>query len=136
MSERWLEHTDDVLRGAGLRTSAGRTAVIELLAREPCLLTAPQVAERLRDEVSTATVYRALDTLHAHGLVRRFDAADGPGRYERADPSGHHHHHVVYDDGSVEPFADDQLERELEQLAGRLGLRLTAHDVVLYAERG
>ena len=32
-SKRWLEHANEVLRGAGLRASAGRTAVVDLLGR-------------------------------------------------------------------------------------------------------
>ena len=47
---------------------------------------------------STATVYRALETLHEFGLVRRFDAGEGVARYEPVDPSGDHHHHIVFDD--------------------------------------
>lgn len=136
MSEHWLAHTGAVLSAAGLRASAGRTAVIELLAREACLLSGQEIIDRLRGRASAATVYRALDTLHAHGLVRRFDAADGASRFERADPSGEHHHHVVYDDGTLEPFADAQIERAIVELADRLALELTGHDVVLRARRG
>ena len=69
---RWVQHSSDVMRGAGLRTSAGRSAVVELLGRQSCLLTAQEIADRLREEGSagsTATVYRALETLHELGLV-------------------------------------------------------------------
>jgi Fe2+ or Zn2+ uptake regulation protein len=106
----WLEHTDAVLRGAGLRSTAGRSAVVEHLARQRCLVTAQEIVDALRGDehhsASTATVYRALETLHDFGLVRRFDAGEGVARYEPVDPSGDHHHHVVYDDGSVEAFED------------------------------
>jgi Fur family transcriptional regulator, ferric uptake regulator len=135
VNERWLAHADEVLRGAGLKTSPGRTAVVELLAREGCLVGAQEVAERLRGTASQATVYRALDTLHAFGLVRRVDAGDGTGRFELADPSGAHHHHVVFEDGTVEPFADAQLEAAFAGLAGRLGVELTGHEVILRARR-
>jgi Fur family transcriptional regulator, ferric uptake regulator len=84
---------------------------------------------------STATVYRALETLHEFGLVRRFDAGEGVARYEPVDPSGDHHHHVVYDDGSVEAFSDGRLEAALEDIGERLGLDLTGHDVILRARR-
>jgi Fur family transcriptional regulator, ferric uptake regulator len=135
MSADWRGHADDVLRGAGLKASAGRSAVIDLLARETCVLTPQQVVARLDGTASQATVYRALDTLQAYGLVRRFDAGDGLGRYEVVDPSGEHHHHVVFDDGAVEPFADAQLEAALAGVGERLGLRLTGHEVILRARR-
>lgn len=133
----WLEHSNEVLRGAGLRSSAGRTAVVELLGRQSCLLTAQEIADRLRADGSagsTATVYRALETLHELGLVRRFDSGEGIARYEPVHPSGDHHHHVVMEDsGDVVPFADEELERAIEGLGERLGLVITSHDVILRA---
>jgi len=135
VNERWLAHADDVLGRAGLRISGGRTAVIELLAREPCGLSPQEVVDRLRGVASQATVYRALDTLQAYGLVRRFDAGNGVGRFELEDPSGAHHHHVVFDDGSVTPFDDAELEAVLDAVGRRLGIELTGHDVVLRARR-
>jgi Fe2+ or Zn2+ uptake regulation protein len=135
--DSWLEHANEVLRGAGLRASAGRSAVVELLGRQSCLLTAQEIADRLRETHSagsTATVYRALETLHELGLVRRFDSGEGVARYEPVDPSGEHHHHIVMEDsGDVVPFEDEQLERAIEGLGDRLGLRVTSHDIILRA---
>ena len=135
----WLEHTDAVLRGAGLRTTAGRSAVVEHLARQRCLVTAQEIVDALRGDehasASTATVYRALETLHEFGLVRRFDAGEGVARYEPVDPSGDHHHHIVFDDGAVEAFSDRELESAFEGLGERLGVDLTGHDVILRARR-
>jgi Fur family ferric uptake transcriptional regulator len=132
--KRWVKHSNDVLRGAGLRASAGRSAVIELLGRQSCLLTAQEITDHLRNEGSagsTATVYRALETLHELGLVRRFDS-EGLARYEPVDPSGDHHHHIVLDEtGDVVPFDDDELERAIAGLGQRLGLIVTSHDVIL-----
>jgi len=135
---RWLEHSQLVLRGAGLRASAGRSAVVELLARQSCLLSAQDISDQLRAEGSrgsSATIYRALETLHELGLVRRFDA-DGVARYEPVDPSGDHHHHIVMEgSGDVVPFEDDELERAIEGLGERLGMVVTSHDVILRARR-
>ncbi len=136
--DRWLEHTDEVLRGAGLRASAGRSAVVALLGRQRCLLSVQEIADELRaagSPGSTATIYRALETLHELGLVRRFDSGDG-ARYEPVDPSGDHHHHVVLEDsGDVVPFEDAELERAIEGLGERLGMTVTSHDVILRARR-
>ncbi len=134
--KRWLEHSQLVLRGAGLRASAGRSAVVELLGRQSCLLSAQEISDQLRAEGSrgsSATVYRALETLHDLGLVRRFDS-DGIARYEPVDPSGDHHHHIVMEDsGDVVPFEDAELERAIEGLGERLGMVVTSHDVILRA---
>jgi Fur family ferric uptake transcriptional regulator len=132
--KRWMQHAGAVLRGAGLRTSAGRAAVVELLGRQSCLLTAQEISEQLRAQGSagsTATVYRALETLHELGLVRRFDS-DGIARYEPVDPSGDHHHHIVLEQsGDVVPFDDAELERAIAGIGQRLGLVVTSHEVIL-----
>jgi Fe2+ or Zn2+ uptake regulation protein len=134
--KRWMQHSSTVLRGAGLRTSAGRTAVVELLGRQSCLLTAQEIADQLREQGSagsTATVYRALETLYDLGLVRRFDS-DGLARYEPVDPSGEHHHHIVLEpNGDVVPFDDAELERAIAGIGHRLGLVVTSHEVILRA---
>lgn len=138
VNERWLEHAERRLNAAGLRSGAGRVAVIELLAREGrCLVTPQELVARLRETGtgSNATVYRALETLHGLGLVHRVDGRDGVARYEIADPDDHHHHYVDEDAGAVLPFRDDDLERAVAAAADRLGLRLTGHDVILRGVR-
>jgi len=128
-----------VLRGAGLRASAGRNAVVEVMAKHGCLMSAHDIQEELRDDAersaSTATVYRALETLHEYGLVRRFDSGEGLARFEPVDPTGEHHHHIVFDDGEVRAFEDPELERVIDRLGERLGVDLVGHDVVLRAKR-
>jgi Fur family ferric uptake transcriptional regulator len=99
-------------------------------------VTAQEIVDALRGDehhsASTATVYRALETLHEFGLVRRFDAGEGVARYEPVDPSGDHHHHIVLEpSGDVVPFDDAELERALAGVGQRLGLVVTSHEVIL-----
>jgi Fur family ferric uptake transcriptional regulator len=111
--------------------------VIEVLAGESCVLSAQDVLERVAGRggpgANLATVYRALDTLHALRLVQRLDAGDGTARYERVLPGGEHHHHVLFPNGEIRPFEDDDLEAAIHGLADRLGIELAGHDVVLHA---
>lgn len=131
----WREHTEARLRAAGHRSGSGRRAVIEVLARHGCLMTANDILAELRGRdrrIGFATVYRALETLSEIGAVRRVDPGTGSAAYEPVDPSGDHHHHVVCDRcGDVAAFADDQLERTIEQLSRRLGREIESHEVVL-----
>ncbi|WP_210493129.1 transcriptional repressor [Patulibacter sp. SYSU D01012] len=136
--DRWLEHASQRMTAAGLRAGAARTAVVETLAREgQCLLTAAEIADRLRGASagSIATVYRVVDELSELGLLHRYDGRDGVARFEIADPDHHHHHVVDEATGAVEPFADDELERAIAGVAARLGYELTGHDVVLRGRR-
>jgi Fur family ferric uptake transcriptional regulator len=131
----WRDHAEVRLREAGHRSGRGRRAVIAVLSRTGCLMTASDILAELRDEhaeIGFATVYRALETLETLGLVRRVDAGTGSAAYEPVDPSGEHHHHVVCDRcGDVTAFEDDALERTIEELSRRLGHRIESHEVVL-----
>ena len=131
----WREHAEARLRAAGHRSGSGRRAVIEVLARHGCLMTASDILAELRGgsrRIGFATVYRALETLRELDLVRRVDAGTGSAAYEPVDPSGDHHHHVVCERcGDVTPFVDEELERSIARLSRRLGGAIHSHEVVL-----
>jgi Fur family transcriptional regulator, ferric uptake regulator len=131
----WTEHTLAVLREGGFRSGGARTAVVELLGRQPCCATAQEIHEGTRRAgrpVGIASVYRVLDLLSELKLVQRVDVGDQTARYEPAIPGGDHHHHVVCDDcGKVEAWQDEGLERAVDRVAGKVGYRVAAHDVVL-----
>jgi Fur family transcriptional regulator, ferric uptake regulator len=134
--DHWLVHTAAVLRDAGVRASPGRAAVTQALAAGGCLMSAQDVLLRLTGEASPSTVYRTLDLLHEHGLLRRVDAGEGIARYEPIDPSGGEpHHHVVFDDGGIEPFTDSELAAAMAGLGERLGLEIAAYELVVHARR-
>jgi Fur family ferric uptake transcriptional regulator len=110
-------------------------AVVELLGRQECVLSAREIADKLQAEgreVGLATVYRALERLEVLGLVQRLDVREGSARYEPSDPQGEHHHHLVCEwCGRVSPFEDPGLERAIARLARRVPYRVGTHDVVL-----
>ena len=83
------------LRGAGLRVTAARVALIETV-REGDHLGVEAIAAGVRDRVghvSLQAVYDALHALTAVGLIRRIEPADSPARFEGR--VGDNHHHVV-----------------------------------------
>ena len=138
LRDRWAELAYRRTEGAGLRAGAARMAVIDVLASEgQCLLTAQEITERVRarGSGSAASVYRIIDELFALGLLHRLDGRDGVARYEIADPENHHHHFVDEATGTVEAFADADLEQALEAAASRLGVELTGHEIVLRGTR-
>jgi Fur family ferric uptake transcriptional regulator len=138
LRDRWLAHANDLAAGAGLRSGAARTAVMELLARDgQCLMSAQEITDRLRAQGtgSAASVYRVIDELFELGLLHRLDGRDGVARFEIADPQRHHHHFVDEQTGDVEAFSDEALEEAIAGVARRLGFELTGHDVVLRGAR-
>jgi Fur family ferric uptake transcriptional regulator len=131
----WKTHATDTLQQAGHLRGAARLAVIDVLAQQDCCLTTREIADTLRAQgtpTGTASVYRAVEVLHQLGLIQRLDVGDGTARYEPTHPSGHHHHHLLCDHcGRVTAFEDDQLERAISALAGRVDHAIDAHDVLL-----
>src|SRR5438034_1154345 len=131
----WAEATIASLLARGHRNSGARRAVVELLGRQRCCLTAQEIFDQLRAEgrrVGIASVYRVLEQLTRDGFVQRIDIGAGISRFEPIHSDGEHHHHLVCDDcGKVEAFADDELERALRKVEGRTGYSVAGHDVVL-----
>lgn len=87
--------TAEELRGAGLRVTATRVALLETV-REGDHLGVEAIASGVRDRVghfSLQAVYEALHALTAAGLVRRIEPPGSPARFEGR--VGDNHHHVV-----------------------------------------
>ena len=85
--------TAEELRGAGLRVTAARVALLETV-RNGDHLGVEAIASGVRDRighVSLQAVYDALHALTAVGLVRRIEPAGSPARFEGRVRDNHHH---------------------------------------------
>jgi Fur family ferric uptake transcriptional regulator len=83
------------LRGAGLRVTAARVALLEAVRHGDHLgveALASGVRERI-GHVSLQAVYDALQALTQAGLIRRIEPAGSPARFEGR--VGDNHHHIV-----------------------------------------
>lgn len=84
-----------LLRGAALRVTRPRVAVLTMVAANPHSDT-DTIATAVRRElgsVSTQAVYDVLRALTDAGLVRRIEPAGSPARFETR--VGDNHHHLV-----------------------------------------
>lgn len=88
-------HAEQLLRGAALRVTRPRVAVLNAVYRHPHADTDAIIGAARRDlgDVSTQAVYDVLRALTAAGLVRRIEPAGSVARYEAR--VGDNHHHVV-----------------------------------------
>lgn len=86
---------EDVLRGAELRVTRPRLAVLEAVHAHPHADTDSLIGAVRREipSVSHQAVYDVLRALTAAGLVRRIQPAGSVARYEAR--VGDNHHHVV-----------------------------------------
>jgi Fur family ferric uptake transcriptional regulator len=134
----WVRRAELALAGAGRKRGGARRALLELLEREECALTAPEIEDALRARssrpVSRASVYRILDELEELALVQRVETGQAMVRYERVcEHAEHHHHHLVCDAcGVVMPFSDPALERAISSLSERVPLAVSEHEIVLH----
>jgi Fe2+ or Zn2+ uptake regulation protein len=86
---------EDQLRGAGLRVTSGRIAILEALDRQPHS-NADALCQLVQAELPTTSVqsvHNVLGDLTARGLIRRIEPAGSAALYERR--IGDNHHHVV-----------------------------------------
>ncbi|MEV4232364.1 Fur family transcriptional regulator [Streptomyces bobili] len=87
--------TAEELRGAGLRVTAARVALLDTV-RDGDHLGVEAIAAGVRDRVghiSLQAVYEALHALTAAGLLRRIEPPGSPARFEGR--VGDNHHHLV-----------------------------------------
>lgn len=128
----WTEAALRAISDAGHRSSSARQAVVELLAGTGGGLIAWEIADRLRGQASTASVYRALGVLVDLGLLRAVDLGQGSSRYELILDDGEHHHHLVCRRcGRTNIFVDPDLEIVLQRVQDDTSYAIDGHDVVL-----
>ena len=90
-----VEELQELLRGAALRVTRPRVAVLTAVYAHPHADTDSIIGAVRNDlpEVSHQAVYDSLHTLATSGLVRRIQPSNSVARYESR--VGDNHHHVV-----------------------------------------
>jgi Fur family ferric uptake transcriptional regulator len=99
------------LRERGLRVSAARRLVLEVLYGAEGPLPAERIAEGLEGRIprsDLASVYRNLETLEEIGLVRHVHLGHGPGLYALAAPE--HEYLVCESCHAVRSVAKEELD--------------------------
>lgn len=112
------------LRNRGLRVTPQRALILRLIKSASGHITADDIyreVNRLLPFTDISTVYRTLDLLEAHGLVRRLVTGQGQTQYEWADQP--HFHLICTACGRVVNFTDDGLAAAIGRLAAKHGYR-------------
>jgi len=130
------------LRGAGIQPTSVRIAVLQVIdAAYPASLDADAAFRRLDARgvcVSPGSVYRVLRELHAAHLLVREWGLQRRALY-RASPMGKDIlalHLLCPDSGRRVALEDEALLAALRVAAGRLGVALDGHCLVIAAEAG
>ncbi len=123
------------LREHNLPVTAQRLAIAEVLLTSDRHLSAEEVVQEVSargGKAGTATVYRAIDTLLASGLLVERDFGEGFRRFEPARDIPHHEHLVCTQCGKVEEFRDERLERMTTLVAETRGFARQRHRLVIH----
>jgi Fur family ferric uptake transcriptional regulator len=122
------------LRQSGLRLSTARRLVIEALFAADGPVSAPSLAQAL--SLDESSVYRNLEVLERHGLVRHVHLGHGPGLYALV---GRDDGEYLYCErcGKVTVLGHDELEPIRAQIKDRFGhsARFTHFAIVGLCER-
>src|SRR5947209_10542724 len=102
-----------VLRGRGLRLTVSRRLVLEALFAASAPLSADHISRTLTLDLTS--VYRNLETLERHGIVRHVHLGHGPGLYELLG-RGEHEYLFCERCSAVEALAPEQLDPFRRQL--------------------
>ncbi len=119
------EKLNAFIQSKGLRQTAQRDAIVDLIFASDEHFTADELFDRFRKQGSTAsraTVYRTLALLTEADLLHEIDLGDGQTTY---DPNfldrPTHNHLICVDCGKVLEFEDEHVELLNDCLTRRLG---------------
>ena len=101
-----------LLRNAGLKATAQRLHLLEVLSKEKRPLSVTLLKEKL-PTVDQVTIYRSLEAMCAHDLVRKVDMQGTATHYELLATRKHHHHVLCSSCGKIEDV-DACLPKDLE----------------------
>lgn len=119
-----LEAALEAIRARGLRVSAARRLMLEVLYGTDEPLSAEGVAEHLGPHADVASVYRNLEALEALGLVRHFHLGHGPGLYVRTG-TGVREYLVCSECRTVRAVAPEELDGVREEIRRAFGHEAT-----------
>ena len=113
-----IDDAIEALRARGLGLSMTRQLVLEALFAAPGPVSAEELAVRLA--LVPTSVYRNLEALERHGLLRHVHLGHGPGLYTLV---GHGEHEYIYCPGcrtarSVRPELLDPVRRQIKRRFG------------------
>jgi Fur family ferric uptake transcriptional regulator len=122
------------LSRAGLRYTAGRRAITELLLAAGHPVSVADIVDGLPG-LPRSSAYRHLVDLQSAGVVRRVAGSDEYGRFELAEQLTEHHHHLLctvcgtVTDITPSPEFERAVSGHLDELARAEGFELRSHRI-------
>lgn len=120
------------LKADGLRYTASRRSVVEILAASPGPLTIPEILTNDLD-LAQSSAYRNLNELITCGVVHRVVSGEDHSHFELSEDLTSHHHHLIctscgrVDDVTLDDSTEKALTAALDKVARANGFDTEHH---------
>ncbi len=125
-------HVSQTLTNHNLKVTEARTALIDLVTKTDKPVDAQFLIESLQKEVSIdrVTVFRILNILTEHSILRKLEFGDGKARYELA--TDEHHHLICELCGAIEDVSDCNIAALESDIAKKKGFHIRRHSLEFF----
>ena len=130
MTDVELKKFMKVLRNENLKLTPQRVEIFREVCDSDEHREAEEIYLALRERdvhVSRSTVYRTMNILYQHDLVRRMNIGDGKWRYEHWLDCHQHDHLICIRCGTIVEFMNPQIEGIQKDVADKFNYKLVKH---------
>ena len=130
MKEKNIALLKKILQSEGLRYTKQREAIWVEINKSKEHRNADEIyfsVLKKKTKVSRATVYRTIDVLVKHGLVKKIDGVESGSLYENKLDREHHYHMICLETGKIIEFYNKELENLQDKIAREKGYKIVRH---------
>lgn len=122
----------ETLSSHKLKTTEARLALIELVKRAEKPVDAQYLIEHLQKEIDIdrVTVFRILNILTDHDILKKLEFGEGKARYEMNDQE--HHHLICESCGAIEDVSDCNISGLEEEIGKKKGFYIKRHSLEFF----
>lgn len=115
-----------------LKSTQARICVLELLENEQSPTDAQFLIDTIQKKlkVDKVTIFRILNLLTQHGILRRLEFGEGKSRYELATED--HHHLICQTCGAIEDISDCNIEALEKEIKNKKNFLVKLHTLEFY----
>ena len=120
------------LSGHNLKVTGSRKALIDFVTKSDKPVDAQTLIEQLQKtlEIDRVTVFRILNVLTGHGILRKLEFGEGKARYEIATTE--HHHLICESCGAIEDVSDCNIGALEEEIGKKKGFHVKRHSLEFF----
>lgn len=115
-----------------LKTTQARISLLELVEKENKPVDSQFLIDSLKKDlkVDKVTIFRILNILTEHGILRKLEFGEGKARYELMTED--HHHFICEKCGHIEDISDCNIEIIEKEITKKKGLLIKKHSLEFF----